>query len=66
MLDTKEAMKILLQSKVKIGRPNDYFAEMFKPDDHMRKVKAKILKQDEKIRRFEERKLRLDNKKFRM
>lgn len=65
LLDTKEAMKILLQANVKIGRPNDYFAEMFKPDDHMRKVKSKILKQEEKIKRFEERKLRVDNKRFR-
>jgi rRNA-processing protein EBP2 len=65
LLDTQDVMRVLLKNKIKIGRPNDYFAEMFKDDNHMRKVKAKLLKQDEKIRRFEERKLRVDNKKFR-
>jgi rRNA-processing protein EBP2 len=55
---------MLLQAKVKIGRPDDYFAEMMKSDEHMRKIKAKILKQEEKIKQFEEKKLRLDNKKF--
>lgn len=63
--DTQKAIEMLLQANVKIGRPNDYFAEMMKSDEHMRKIKAKVLKQGEKIRRFEDKKLRLDNKKFR-
>lgn len=63
--DTKKAVEMLIQSKVKIGRPDDFFAEMMKSDEHMRKIKAKILKQEEKIKRFEDKKLRIDNKKFR-
>ena len=63
--NAKKGVEMLIQSNVKIGRPNDYFAEMFKPDEHIRKIKQKILKQEEKIKRFEEKKLRIDNKKFR-
>jgi rRNA-processing protein EBP2 len=63
--DTKNAIAMLIQSGVKIGRPDDYFAEMMKSDEHMRKIKSKILKQGEKIKQFEEKKLRTDNKKFR-
>lgn len=63
--DTKKGIEMLLQSNVKIGRPDDYFAEMLKSDEHMRKIKAKILKQEEKIKQFEEKRLRFDNKKFR-
>jgi rRNA-processing protein EBP2 len=63
--DTKNAIEMLMQSNVKIGRPDDFFAEMMKTDVHMRKIKSKVLKQEEKIKQFEEKKLRLDNKKFR-
>jgi rRNA-processing protein EBP2 len=63
--DTKNAVAMLIQSNVKIGRPDDYFAEMMKSDEHMRRIKSKILKQTEKIKQFEEKKLRSDNKKFR-
>lgn len=63
--DTKNAVAMLIQSGVKIGRPDDYFAEMMKSDEHMRRIKSKILKQTEKIKQFEEKKLRMDNKKFR-
>lgn len=63
--NAQKGIEMLLQSNVKIGRPNDYFAEMMKSDEHMRKIKAKVLKQEEKIKAFEEKKLRLDNKKFR-
>lgn len=38
-------MKILIQSKVPISRPDDFFAEMMKSDEHMKKVKARLLKQ---------------------
>uniref|UniRef100_A0A7S3KNM9 rRNA-processing protein EBP2 n=1 Tax=Euplotes crassus TaxID=5936 RepID=A0A7S3KNM9_EUPCR len=55
---------MLMQSGVKIGRPDDFFAEMMKSDLQMRKIKQKLLKQEEKIKQFEARRLRLDNKKF--
>ena len=63
--DAKKGVEMLIQSGEKIGRPNDFFAEMMKSDLHMKKIKAKFLKQEEKIKQFEEKRLRLDNKKFR-
>lgn len=59
-----KGMQFLIQSKVPISRPDDFFAEMFKSDDHMGKVKSRLLKQSVKIKTFEEKKLRAENKKF--
>ena len=50
----------LEELKVPINRPDDYFAEMVKTDDHMRKVRQsllswqKILEQKEKARKLRE------------
>jgi hypothetical protein len=37
---------------------------MLKTDDHMRKVKSRFLQQQQKIATFEEKKQKLENKKF--
>lgn len=34
-----KSMEILVQAKVPIERPDDFFAEMLKTDDQMKKVK---------------------------
>ncbi len=57
-------MEIIFQSKIPISRPDDFFAEMIKSDQHMAKVKSRLLAQQVKIQNFEERKQRLENKKF--
>jgi len=44
-----KGMQILVQAKVPISRPDDFFAEMVKDDTHMAKVKSKLLKQQHKI-----------------
>jgi rRNA-processing protein EBP2 len=44
-----KGMQILIQAKVPISRPDDFFAEMLKTDNHMLKVKQKLLKQQHKI-----------------
>lgn len=44
-----KGMQILVQAKVPISRPDDFFAEMLKDDAHMIKVKAKLLAQQKKI-----------------
>jgi len=44
-----KGMQILIQAKVPISRPDDFFAEMLKTDNHMAKVKSKLLKQQHKI-----------------
>jgi len=62
--NVKSGMQILLQAKTPISRPDDFFAEMFKTDQQMAKVKSRLLKQQVKVQNFEERKLRLENKKF--
>lgn len=47
-----------------ISRPDDFFAEMLKTDEHMAKVKSRLLRQQTKIKSFEEKKQRTENKKF--
>jgi len=59
-----KGMQFLIQSKVPIARPDDFFAEMMKTDNHMGKVKSRLLKQQVKIQTFEEKKMRVENKKF--
>jgi rRNA-processing protein EBP2 len=59
-----KGMQILVQAKVPISRPDDFFAEMLKDDTHMAKVKSKLLKQQHKIQKFEEKKSKQENKKF--
>uniref|UniRef100_A0A7S3MN52 rRNA-processing protein EBP2 n=1 Tax=Favella ehrenbergii TaxID=182087 RepID=A0A7S3MN52_9SPIT len=59
-----KGMQFLVQSKCPISRPDDFFAEMLKSDGHMAKVKARLLKQQTKIKSFEEKKQRTENKKF--
>lgn len=55
---------LLKQEKVPFVRPVDYFAEMMKDDEHMGKVKGKLLEEAERKKRSQEaRKLR-DLKKF--
>ena len=39
-----KGMQILIQAKVPISRPDDFFAEMLKTDEHMKRVKQKLLK----------------------
>lgn len=45
-------------------RPNDYFAQMLKSDDHMRKVKQRLVVEQRKIAVVEERKSQSISKKF--
>ena len=59
-----KGMQFLVQSNVPISRPDDFFAEMLKTDQHMADVKSRILRQQVKIKSFEEKKQRADNKKF--
>ena len=38
-----KGLTFLVQSGVPIGRPDDFFAEMLKGDEHMLKVKSRLL-----------------------
>lgn len=59
-----KGMQFLVQSRVPISRPDDFLAEMLKSDGHMTQVKSRLLKQQVKIKTFEEKKQRTENKKF--
>ncbi len=59
-----KGMQILVQAKIPISRPDDFFAEMLKTDEHMGKVKSRLLQQQQKVNTFEEKKSRMDNKRF--
>ncbi|KAI9734464.1 MAG: rRNA-processing protein and EBNA1-binding protein ebp2 [Claussenomyces sp. TS43310] len=39
----KDARGLLKEEKAPFSRPNDYFAEMVKADEHMAKIKAKLI-----------------------
>ena len=62
--NVKKGMEILVQAKIPISRPDDFFAEMLKTDEHMAKVKSRLLQQSKKVASFEEKKQRFENKKF--
>ena len=62
--NVQKGMEILVQAKVPIERPDDFFAEMLKTDDQMKKVKQRIMKQQHKIQTFEDKKQKEENRKF--
>ena len=62
--NVQKAMRFCVQANVPIERPDDFLAEMVKTDEHMKKVKANLLKQQNKIQKFEEKKSKQENKKF--
>lgn len=65
---TLEGVKIALgkleELGVKIQRPNDYFAEMIKSDDHMFKLKLKKKQEIEALEAIEEKKKQRQMKKY--
>ena len=60
-----KGMAILVQANLPIARPMDFLAEMVKTDKHMVYVKRRFLMQKQKIDKFEEKKSKEENKKFR-
>jgi len=62
--NVQNGMRILIQARVPISRPDDFLAEMLKTDEHMLKVKGRLLKQQNKMQKFEEKRAKQENKKF--
>ena len=60
----KQAKATLLKLKVPFSRPMDYFAEMVKTDEHMDKLKAKLLEEAANKKASEEAKRQRLLKKF--
>jgi len=59
-----QALSQLESLHIPYRRPNDFFAEMVKPDQHMAKVKASLLTEKRKMAVVEERKKNREMKKF--
>ena len=60
----KSAQARLTKLDVPFLRPDDYFAEMLKTDQHMGKVKARLIRQQEGVFNTEQRRKQQHNKKF--
>lgn len=54
----KKGLPLLAKHDIKIDRPPDYYVEMFKPDQVMSKIRNSLVKQQVRIRNFEEQKLK--------
>lgn len=59
-----EGRKLCLKNSIPFSRPTDYFAEMVKSDDHMLKVRQKLLDQENSILESEKAKKQRNLKKF--
>ncbi|ORY98139.1 eukaryotic rRNA processing protein EBP2-domain-containing protein [Syncephalastrum racemosum] len=54
----------IIEAGVPFSRPDDYFAEMVKSDEHMAKVRQRLLNQNARIKASEDAKRQRDLKKF--
>ena len=64
LLSLNKAIKLFHQHNILYKRPNDYYAEMLKPDQHMQKIKQSLLTEKRKIQIVENRKLIQYNNKY--
>jgi len=60
----KEAQAKLDRLNFPHRRPDDFLAEMIKTDDHMKKVRVRLLQEKQRIEEFEEKKKQKEMKKF--
>jgi rRNA-processing protein EBP2 len=54
----------LKERNQKLNRPDDFFAEMVKSDSQMERIKKQIVTEQIRIKKFEERKQKMQNVKF--
>jgi rRNA-processing protein EBP2 len=59
-----EGIGKLKECHEKINRPEDFFAEMMKSDNQMARVKKQIITEQQRIKKFEEKKQKMHNIKF--
>lgn len=60
----REASKIFKEAGVPFERPNDYYAEMLKSDEHMERIRQKLLDDSADIKASEQAKKQRHLKKF--
>lgn len=64
-LDTLKLARPLIQAaKIPLTRPDDYFAEMLKTDEHMSKVRKRLLSEQDRIKSAEGRRRQRELKTF--
>lgn len=59
-----EARKQCAKYDILFSRPNDYYAEMVKSDEHMERVRTKLVEEAQGIKKSEEAKKQRDLKKY--
>ena len=59
-----EGRKCILEANVPFSRPSDYFAEMVKDDEHMARVRQRLLDEAQSIKLSEQARRQRDNKKY--
>ncbi|GMK55191.1 hypothetical protein CspeluHIS016_0202470 [Cutaneotrichosporon spelunceum] len=59
-----EARKLCSKYDILFSRPNDYYAEMVKSDEHMERVRTKLVEESQGIKKSEEAKKQRDLKKY--
>jgi rRNA-processing protein EBP2 len=59
-----EARKLCSKYDIPFSRPNDYYAEMVKSDEHMERVRTKLVEEAQGIKKSEEAKKQRDLKKY--
>jgi rRNA-processing protein EBP2 len=62
--NTIQALRKLKDHGEKINRPDDFFAEMIKSDNQMDKIKYKFISEQVRIKKFEQKKQKMQNIKF--
>lgn len=60
----QEGKKRVLQAGISFTRPDDYFAEMLKSDEHMMRVRKHLVEEAQSIKLAEEAKRQRELKKF--
>lgn len=59
-----EARKLCAKFDIPFSRPNDYYAEMVKSDEHMERVRTKLVEEAQGIKKSEDAKRQRDLKKY--
>ena len=62
--NTIQGILKLKEAHEKLNRPGDFFAEMLKSDDQMMRIRRKLVTEQQRIKKFEEKKQKMQNIKF--
>jgi len=60
----KIGIEKMLEYNIPIYRPNDYYCEMIKPDEHMKKIREKLMIEKKRINTVNQRKITKEQRKI--